>query len=127
MFQRPKHESLDWVYQDIHQLTLTAQSIHILSYKDSGLLLDVNYDFAGMIPAALDEAGEQPAVKFAAKLLDFTNGREGTLAFDSNIVGSASIPGDPGKAAPISTREPITESIYNQLWLDIEKKNGRIQ
>lgn len=164
-FQGPKHESLDWAYQDIQQLTLTAQSIHILSYKDSGLLLgrDVNYNFTGAIPAAvlytrwsasldqrfvaaLDAAGEQPGVKFAAKLLDFTKGSEGTLVFGSDLVGFAthtwrysdiqSIASSGPFQLTIATlekqyrfqlKQPITESIYNQLWLDIEKKNGRIQ
>jgi hypothetical protein len=164
-FQGPKHESLDWAYQEIQQLTLTAQSIHILSYKDSGLLLgrDINYNFTGAIPAAalytrwsasldqrfvaaLDVVGEQPGLKFPAKLLDFTKGTDGTLVFAADIVGfgahtwrytdiQAIASSGPfqltlatlEKQYRFQLKQPITESIYNQLWLDIEKRNGRIQ
>ncbi|HEY1342104.1 MAG TPA: hypothetical protein VGF59_31565 [Bryobacteraceae bacterium] len=33
----------------------------------------------------------------------------------------------PGKEFNFQLKQPITESRYNQLWLQIEKKNGRIQ
>jgi hypothetical protein len=164
-FAGPKHESWEWPYQDIQQLTLTPQSIHILSYKDSSVLLgrDVTYKFTGVIPAvelysrwsatldqrfvaALDEAGELAGVKFPAKLLELTKGAEGTLVFAADLVGfgahtwrytdiqsiASSGPYQLtlttlGRQFRFQLKQPITESIYNQLWLDIEKKNGRIQ
>ena len=53
-FQGPKKHVWTWPYQDIQQLTLTPQSIHILGYKDSNLKLgkDEAYTFTGTIPAA---------------------------------------------------------------------------
>jgi hypothetical protein len=164
-FQSPKHESWNWPYQDIQRLTLTPQSIHILSYKDSSLLLgkDVAYNFTGAIPAAalyarwnasldqrfvaaLEEVGEQPGVKFPAKLLDFSKGTEATLVFAASVVGFGahtwrytdiqSIASAGPFQFTITTlekqfrfqlKQPIAESTYNQLWLDIEKRNGRIQ
>jgi hypothetical protein len=96
--------------------------------------------------AALDEVGEQPGLKLPAKLLDLTKGTEGTLVFAADIVGfgahtwrytdihsiASSGPyqltiATLGKQYRFQLKQPITESIYNQLWLDIEKKNGRIQ
>jgi hypothetical protein len=164
-FDGPKQHAWNWAYRDIQQLTLGAQSIHILSYKDSSLKLgrDVTYNFTGAIPAAalytrwsasldqrfvadIAEAGDQPGLKFAAKLLALTKGTQGTLVFARETVGFGthtwrytdieSIASSGPFQLTLTTLEkqyrfqlqqPITESTYNQLWLDIEKKNGRIQ
>ena len=164
-FQSSKHDTWNWPYQDIQQLTLTPESIHILSYKDRSLILgkDVTYNFTGVIPSAelyarwnaaldqrfvaeVDVAGERPGLKFPAKLLDFTKGTESTLVFAQDLVGFGahtwrysdiqSIASSGPFQLSITTlekqfrfqlKQPINESTYNQLWLEIEKKNGRIQ
>jgi hypothetical protein len=164
-FKGPKH-SWTWAYQDIQQLTLERNSIHILSYKDrSSLKLgkDFNYNFSGKIPASelyarwsaaldqrfvanLPEIGDRPGVKIPAKLLGLTKGTEDTLVFADDRVGFGahtwrysdirSIASSGPFQLTLTTfekqfrfqlKQPITESVYNQLWLDIEKKNGRIQ
>ena len=164
-FQSVKHGTLTWPYADIQQLTLEPKSIHILSYKDSSLLLgrDVTYNFTGAIPSAelyarwtaaldqrfvagLPEVGDRPGVRFPAKLLGLTKGSESTLVFAADIVGFGahtwrysdiqSIASSGPLQLTLTTlqkqyrfqlKQPITEITYNQLWLDIEKKNGRIQ
>jgi hypothetical protein len=164
-FQGPKQHVWTWPYQEIQQLTLTSQSIHILGYKDSSLKLgkDEAYTFTGTIPAAalytrwsaaLDqrffaEAGrttEQTGVAFPAKLLGLTKGTQSTLTFAPDVVTFGprtwrytdiqSIASSGPFQLSITTlekqfrfqlKQPITEATYNQLWLDIEKKNGRIQ
>ncbi len=164
-FEGAKHGSMIWAYQNIQQLTLGAESIHILSYKDSSLLLgrDIDYKFTGEIPAkelytrwsaaldqrfvaALPEVGDRPGVKFPAKLIDQWIGMQGTLVFAADLVGFGahtwrypdiqSIASSGPFQLTLTTlekqhrfqlKQPISESTYNQLWLDIEKKNGRIQ
>ncbi|MCU1236227.1 MAG: hypothetical protein JWP63_4194 [Candidatus Solibacter sp.] len=164
-FQSAKHGELNWPYADIQQLTLGPKSIHILSYKDSSLLLgrDLTYNFTGVIPsadlyarwsaaldqrfvAALPEIGDHAGVRFPAKLLDLTKGTESTLVFGADLVGFGahtwrysdiqSIASSGPFQLTLTTlekqfrfqlKQPISESTYNQLWLDIEKKNGRIQ
>jgi hypothetical protein len=164
-FESAKHGSIIWAYQNIQQLTLGAASIHILSYKDSSLLLgrDVTYKFTGEIPAAelyarwsatldqrfvaaLPEVGDRPGLKLPAKLIDRLIGTQGTLVFAADLVGFGartwrysdiqSIASSGPFQLTLTTlekqfrfqlKQPITESTYNQLWLDIEKKNGRIQ
>jgi hypothetical protein len=164
-FESEKHDTLIWAYTDIQQLTLRPKSIHILSYKDSRLMLgkDVAYNFTGEIPSAalyrrwsgaLDQRfvaevggeGDPHAVQFPAKLLDLTKGTEGTLVFASDYVTFAAhawrysdiqaIASSGPFELSIATlqkqfrfqlKQPINESLYNQLWLDIERKNGRIQ
>ena len=164
-FQGAKHDTMIWAYEDIQQLTLERESIHILSYKDSSLRLgrDITYNFTGKVPSAelyarwstaldqrfvadLPEVGDRPGVKFPAKLLDFKKGTEATLVFAANLVGFGahtwrysdiqSIASSGPFQLTLTTlekqfrfqlKQPITESTYNQLWLDIERKNGRIQ
>jgi hypothetical protein len=164
-FQGPKKHVWTWPYQDIQQLTLTPQSIHILGYKDSSLKLgkDQAYTFTGAIPAAtlyarwsaaLDQrfvaeggrTGEPAGLAFPAKLLGLTKGTQNTLVFAPDVVTFGprtwrytdiqSIASSGPFQFSITTlerqfrfqlKQPITETTYNQLWLDIEKKNGRIQ
>ena len=165
-FESEKHDTLNWAYADIQQLTLRAKSIHILSYKDrSSLKLgrDIAYNFTGEIPSAdlyarwstvldqrfvaeVGDPSERPGVKLAAKLLEFTKGLEGTLVFAPNNVSfgahtwrysdiqsiASSGPFELSLATlqkqfRFQLKQPINESTYNQLWLDVEKKNGRIQ
>jgi hypothetical protein len=165
-FESEKHDTLNWAYPDIQQLTLRAKSIHILSYKDSGNLKlgkDVAYNFTGEIPAkelyarwnaALDQRfvaevspeGEPAGTRFPAKLLELTRGSEGMLVFAPNAVSfgahawrysdiQAIASSGPFELSFITLQKqyrfqlksPISETTYNQLWLEIEKKNGRIQ
>ena len=89
-------------------------------------------------------------LKFPVKQLGLTKGTQGTLTFAGDAV-VYDTPGDPrtwrysdiqfiSSANPFQLtvttlekqfhfqlKQAITESTYNQLWLEIEKKNGRIQ
>ncbi len=91
-----------------------------------------------------------PTLQLPVKQLGLTKGTQGTLTFAADAVVYAT-PRDPrtwrysdiqfiSSAGPfqltVTTLEKqfnfqlkrsITESTYNQLWLEIEKKNGRIQ
>jgi hypothetical protein len=166
-FRGPKHHVWSWPYQEIQQLTLTPQSIHILSYRDSSLKLgkDKAYMFTGDFPAEtlyrrwsakLDQrfvaavSTEQSGITFPAKQLGPIKGTDGDLTFATETVTYDS-PSAPrtwrytdiqsiSSAGPFQLslttlekqfrfqlKRPITENTYNQLWLDIEKKNGRIQ
>jgi hypothetical protein len=160
-----------WKYEDIRELRLAPESIHILTYKDGKLRLgeDREYNFTGTIPAGelyalLRERMDQRfvaalgvvsgAVWFSlpVKHLRPSVGSEGTLAFGANaIVYSTPVKDESrtwrypdiqniGSSGPfqltITTlekgfnfqlKQPITEARYNQLWLQIEKRNGRIQ
>ena len=165
-FQGPKH-AWKWAYQDIQQLTLTPQSIHILSYKDSSLKLgkDEAYTFTGKFPteslyrqwsATLDQRfvaalpEKQAGIVIPVKQLALIKGSEGALTFAAQTVTYDS-PSAPrtwrysdiqhiSSSGPFQLtlttlekqfifqlKQPISEGTYNQLWLDIEKKNGRIQ
>jgi hypothetical protein len=96
--------------------------------------------------ARVGEVGDQAGLKFPAKLLGITKGTQGTLVFARDAVGFGaqtwrysdiqSIASSGPFELSIATlqkqyrfqlKEPINESTYNQLWLDIERKNGRIQ
>jgi hypothetical protein len=89
-------------------------------------------------------------LKFPVKQLGLTKGTQGTLTFAGDAV-VYDTPGDPrtwrysdiqfiSSANPFQLtvttlekqfhfqlKQAITESTYNQLWLEIGKKNGRIQ
>jgi hypothetical protein len=99
---------------------------------------------------AVEPASDLSGIKFPAKELGLTKGTQGTLTFGGNAVVYDS-PLAPhtwryndiqfiSSANPfqltITTlekqfhfqlKQAINESTYNQLWLEIEKKNGRIQ
>jgi len=96
--------------------------------------------------AELPEIGDRPGLRFPAKLLDLTKGTESTLIFAADLVGFGAHTWRYADIQSISSsgpfqltlttlqkqlrfqlKQPISESTYNQLWLDIEKKNGRIQ
>jgi hypothetical protein len=96
--------------------------------------------------ADLPEVGDRPGVRLPAKLLGLTKGTESTLVFARDLVGFGahtwrysdiqSIASSGPLQLTLTTlekqfrfqlKQPITESTYNQLWLDIEKRNGRIQ
>ena len=99
---------------------------------------------------SLEDASGPPDFQFPVKQLALTKGTQGTLTFGANAV-VYDTPLAPrtwrysdiqfiSSAGPfqltITTlekqfnfqlKQAITESTYNQLWLEIEKKNGRIQ
>ena len=171
-FAGPKGHAWSWPYGDIQQLTLSAGSIHILSYKDRSnwkLGKDMAYTFTGKFPieslerqwsAQLDQrfvaavaAGQDSGLsgrEFPVKLLGLTKGTQGTLIFGADAVVydtphaprtwrysdiqfiSSANPFQLSittleKQFQFQLKQAITESTYNQLWLEIEKKNGRIQ
>jgi len=170
-FTGAKKHAWKWKYEDIQQLRLAPESIHILTYKDSKLRLgeDRAYTFTGEIPAQelyalLRERMDQRfvaavggAISLAAwsvpvKHLRPIVGSEGTLSFTAEaIVYSTPAKGESRtwryrdiesiassgpfqltittleKGFNFQLKQPITEARYNQLWLQIEKKNGRIQ
>ena len=96
------------------------------------------------------QASGPSGLKFPAKELGLMKGTQGTLTFAGDAV-VYDTPGDPrtwrysdiqfiSSAGPfqlsITTlekqfhfqlKQAITESTFNQLWLEIERKNGRIQ
>ena len=100
--------------------------------------------------AAVGQASGLSGLKFQVKQLALTKGTQGTLTFggsavvydtardprtwrykDIQFISSA----NPfqltittlEKQFRFQLKQAITESAYNQLWLEIEKKNGRIQ
>ena len=99
---------------------------------------------------SLEDAAGPPDFQFPVKQLALTKGTQGLLTFGANAV-VYDTPAAPrtwryediqfiSSAGPfqltITTlekqfnfqlKQAITESAYNQLWLEIEKKNGRIQ
>lgn len=96
--------------------------------------------------AAGGRTGEPDGMKFPAKLLGLTKGTHSTLVFAVDVVTFGartwrytdiqSIASSGPFQLTVTTldkqfrfqlKQPITEATYNQLWLDIEKKNGRIQ
>jgi len=102
--------------------------------------------------AALGQAISLPSWSLPVKHLRPTVGSEGTLAFGADAIVYSTPAKDEsrtwrysdiesiGSSGPfqltITTlekgfnfqlKQPITEARYNQLWLQIEKKNGRIQ
>jgi hypothetical protein len=103
---------------------------------------------AGSMAGAMD--GGRPGFRFPVKQTGLTKGSEGTLTFGGDTV-VYDTPAAPrtwrysdiqfiSSANPfqlsITTlekqfyfqlKQAITESTYNQLWLEIERKNGRIQ
>jgi len=170
-FTGAKKHVWSWKYEDIQELRLAPDSIHILTYKDSKLRLgkDREYNFTGKIPAeelypflrermdqrfvaAVGEALGLPTWSVPVKHLRPMVGSEGTLAFGADaIVYSSSAKTESRtwrysdiesiassgpfqltittleKGFNFQLKQPITEARYNELWLQIEKKNGRIQ
>jgi hypothetical protein len=170
-FTGAKKHAWRWKYEDIQELRLAPESIHILTYKDSKLRLgkDREYNFTGSIPAeelyallkermdqrfvaAVGQVPGLPTWSLPVKHLRPIVGSEGTLAFGADAI----VYSTPAKAESRTWRysdiesidssgpfeltittlekgfnfqlkQPITEARYNQLWLQIEKKNGRIQ
>jgi len=179
-----------WKYQDIQELTLGSDSIHILTYKDRRLGLGAGreYDFTGKLPvetlygllrdrmdqrfiaAVVPQGGLRglaPGWSLPVKHLGSitlklrTTGSEGTLAFGPDNIAYTTEARDDSRAwrysdidsisssgpfqLTITTfeqarshyldrkgfnfqlKQPITEARYNELWLQIERKNGRIQ
>jgi hypothetical protein len=99
---------------------------------------------------AIEQSATVPGLAFPAKELGLTKGTQGTLTFggtavvydspltphtwrynDIQFISSA----NPfqlsittlEKQFRFQLKQAINESTYNQLWLDIEKRNGRIQ
>ena len=102
--------------------------------------------------AALAEVSGAAAVSLPVKHLRPIVGSEGTLAFGADAIVYSTTAKDESRTwrySDIETisssgpfqltittlekgfnfqlKQPITEATYNQLWLQIEKKNGRIQ
>ena len=174
-FTGAKKHAWAWSYQDIQQLTLSPGSIHILTYKDSKLLLgaDREYRFTGKVPAealyaflrdrmdqrfvpamvpARGPLDPPPGWTLPVKHLGAIAGTHGTLAFGVDTIAYSTPAKDDSrtwryadidtigssgpfeltittleKAFNFQLKQPITETRYNELWLQIEKKNGRIQ
>ena len=104
--------------------------------------------FVAAVPVA--QASGLPGVKFPVKQLGLMKGTQGTLIFGADAV-VYDTPSDARtwrysdiqfissanpfqltvttleKQFDFQLKQGITESTYNQLWLEIEKKNGRIQ
>jgi hypothetical protein len=99
---------------------------------------------------SLEDASGPPDFQFPVKQLALTKGTQGILTFGANAVvyDTPSAPrtwrytdiqfissANPfqltittlEKQFHFQLKQAITEPIYNQLWLEIEKKNGRIQ
>jgi hypothetical protein len=99
---------------------------------------------------AVGQASGPSGLKFPVKELGLTKGTQGTLTFAENAVVydtpraartwrysdiqfiSSANPFQLSittleKQFHFQLKQPMTESTYNQLWLEIEKKNGRIQ
>ena len=99
---------------------------------------------------AVGQAAGVPGLKFPVKQFGLMKGTQGTLTFaaDAVVYDTPSAPrtwrysdiqfissANPfqltittlEKQFPFQLKQAITESTYNQLWLEIEKKNGRIQ
>lgn len=176
-FSGEKGHAWTWTYDDIQELRLEPEKIHILTYKGSRLRLgaDLEFEFRGNLPvndlyqlwrSRMDQRfvaqlAEPSAVEFTlpVKLLQRFRGSHGTLAFGADLVVYSS-PGDSRtwrysdidnisssgpfqltittferaradygnrKGFNFELKEPITEARYNQIWFQIEKKNGRIQ
>jgi hypothetical protein len=170
-FTGAKKHAWSWKYEDIQQLRLAPESIHILTYQDSKLRLgkDREYNFTGKIPAeelypllkdrmdqrfvaAVGQANGLPTWSLPAKHLRPIVGSEGTLSFTADAIVYSTparaesrtwrysdiesvSSSDPfqltittlEKGFNFQLKQPITEARYNDLWLQIEKKNGRIQ
>ena len=172
-FAGPKGHQWRWRLEDIQELDLSPQSLHILTYRDSRLRLgtDQGYTFSGAIPAGdlyavlkdrmdqrlvaeIGEVGEAAGetLRLPVKLLGRIMGSEGTLAFGPEAVVYSSPAKEQSrtwryrdlegisssdrfqltittleKSFHFQLKQPISESGYNQLWLQIERKNGRIQ
>jgi hypothetical protein len=179
-FAGPKKHAWNWKYQDIEQLTVSADRVSVLTYKDNKLLLGADrvYQFTGKIPAAelyallkdrLDQRfiaavaqeTELPAWTFPVKHLGRITGSEGTLTFGSDVVTySTPLKGDSRtwrysdidcisssgpfqlsvttferdkftfgdrKGFNFEMKERIPEAAYNEIWMQIQKKNGKIQ
>jgi hypothetical protein len=178
-FKGSKDHTWTWKYDDIQELRLEPEEIHILSYKDSKLRLgsDREYDFTGKLPAEdlyqlwskrLDQrfvaALPQPAAEgflIPVKHLKRITGSEGTLGFEKDsVVYSTSASGESRrwrysdidsisssgpfqltittyerarshygdrKGFNFDLKQPMTEARYNEIWLRIERTNGRIQ
>ena len=170
-FTGAKKHAWSWKYEDIQQLRLAPESIHILTYKDSKLRLgeDRAYNFTGKIPAedlyallkdrmdqrfvaAVGQALRLPTWSVPAKHLKPIAGSEGILFFTAGAIVYSTptktesrtwrysdienIASSGPFRLTITTlekpfnfqlKQPITEARYNDLWLQIEKRNGRIQ
>jgi hypothetical protein len=170
-FTGAKQHAWRWKYEDIQELRLAPESIHILTYKDSKLRLgkDREYNFIGKIPAeelypllkdrmdqrfvaAVGQVSDLPSWSLPAKHLRPIVGSEGTLSFTADaIVYSTAVRAESRtwrysdidtiassgpfqltittleKTFNFQLKQPITEARYNNLWLQIEKTNGRIQ
>ncbi len=170
-FTGARKHAWSWKYEDIQELTLAPESIHVLTYKDSKLRLgaDRGYTFTGKIPAgelyallrermdqrfvaALGEALGLPTWSVPVKHLRPVVGSEGLLSFTAGAIVYSTPTRDESrtwrysdiesiassgpfqltittleKGFDFQLKQPITEAMYNQLWLQIEKKNGRIQ
>jgi len=95
-FAGEKKHAWSWQYRDIQQLTLSADTVSVLTYEDR------TYRFTGKVPAmelyallkdrldqrfvaALDRETSSPAWTFPVKLC-VRKSSEGTLTFDANAV-----------------------------------------
>ena len=165
-FAGPKKHSWSWPYQDIKQLTLSAASVSVLTYKDKRL------EFTGKVPAqelyallkdrldqrfiaGLGEDASLPAWTFPVK---HRGGAEGTLTFGADaVVYSTSAKAESrtwrysdidhiSSSGPFQLtvttferervvdrrsfnfdlKERMPEATYNEIWMQIEKKNGKI-
>ncbi len=169
-FAGTKKHKWAWKFEELQQLKLAPNEIHVLTYKDSKLRLgaDRAYDFRGAIPAVelypmlsrkmdqrfVAQLAEPSEHDFAipVKHLGRISGTEGTLAFgDDTVVYSTPAKGESRtwrytdvdsisssgrfqltlttmeKSFNFQLKEPLAEAKYNELWMAVEKKNGRIR
>jgi hypothetical protein len=165
-FAGPKKHAWTWQYRDIKQLTLSAGSVSVLTYKDKRL------QFTGQVPAqelyallhdrldqrfiaALAQETSLPAWTFPVK---HHRGSEGSLTFgaDSVVYDTAAkgqsrtwryrdidnISSSGPFELTVTTferellsdrrgfhfdlKERLPESTYNEIWMQVQKKNGKI-
>ena len=153
-FVGAKKHAWSWKYEDIQQLRLGADRAYNFTGKipaeELYALLKERMD--QRFVAAVGQALGLPTWSVPVKHLRPIVGSEGTLEFGAEAIAYST----PAKAESRAWRysdiehiassgpfqltittlekgfnfqlkQPITEARYNQLWLQIEKKNGRIQ
>ena len=113
-FAGAKKHGWSWKYRDIQQLTLSADSVQVMTYQDRKLLpgAEQEYRFTGQVPvaelydllkdrldqrlvAAIPRPADLPAWTFPVKHVSGRKGTEGTLTFGTDsVVYSTDAKGD---------------------------------
>jgi hypothetical protein len=146
----PKAQNWSWKFQDIQRLTLAPDRITVLTYEDNRYLLgaDRSYEFTGHLPAPelysllngrLDQrfvaAVAETTLSFGADAIVWSTPSKDdsrTWRYQDIATISSSGPFDftittLEKTFHFQLKQPLAEPQYNELWMQIEKKNGRIQ